>query len=63
MYYVVMIQNDDTCAVYKYADYDSALAAFHNELAYRGDSRGQTLCVIVKGDGTIPNIELWRKAV
>lgn len=62
-YYLVIIQNDETCAVYKYADYDDALAAMHTELAYRGGGRTQTLCLIVKGDSMITNIELWKKAV
>lgn len=60
-YYLAIIQNDETCAIYKYADYDEALAKMHTELAYRGETRTQTLCVIIKGDSTIPNLELWKK--
>lgn len=62
-YYLVIIQNDDTSAVFKYADYDDALAQMHTELAYRGESRTSTLCVILKGDASIANVEYWKKAV
>ena len=60
-YFLAIIQNDETCAVYKYADYDDALAKMHTELAYRGSGRTETLCLIIGGDSTIPNIELWKK--
>ena len=60
-YYLAIIQNDETCAIYKYTDYDEALAKMHTELAYRGSGRTETLCVIIKGDSTIPNLELWKK--
>ena len=59
--YLVIIQNNESCAAFKYDKYDAALAAMHTELAYRGSDRWQTLCLIVKEDGTISNIELWRK--
>lgn len=61
-YYLVIIQNDDTCAIYKYTDYDEALAVMYSELAYRGEGREQTLCFILKGDGSIPKEEYWKKA-
>jgi len=63
-YYLVIIQNNDTCAVFKYTDYDECLSKMHTELAYRGtskDPRNETLCVIIKGDSTIPNLEYWKK--
>lgn len=63
-YYLAIIQNDETCALFKYADYDAALAQMHTELAYRGTEdqpRTQTLCVIIGSDGTIPNLEHWKK--
>ena len=60
-YYLVTVQNDDTCSILKYAKYDDALAAMYSELAYRGEGRTQTMCMIIKGDSTIPKIELWQK--
>ena len=59
-YYLTKIQNDDTCAVFKYSNYDEALAALHSELAYRGNGRTQTLCIIIGGDGSIPKMEYWK---
>ena len=59
-YYLTKIQNDDTCAVFKYSNYDEALAALHSEMAYRGNGRTQTLCIIVGGDGSIPKMEYWK---
>lgn len=60
-YYLAIIQNDETCAIFKYTDYDECLSKMHSELAYRGEGREQTLCVIIKGDSTIPNLEYWKK--
>ena len=60
-YYLAIIQNDDTCAIYKYSDYDEALAKMHSELAYRGSGREETLCVIIKGDSSIPKMDYWKK--
>lgn len=60
-YYLVKIQNDETCGVFRYTSYDDALASMHSELAYRSADRNQTLCVIIKGDSTIPNLEFWKK--
>jgi hypothetical protein len=59
-YYLVIIQNDETCAVYKYASYDEALAALHSEMAYRGNGRTETLCIIIKSDSSIPKMEYWK---
>lgn len=63
-YYLVIIQDNNTCAVFKYTSYDEALSKMHTELAYRGTDkqpRTETLCLIVKSDSTIPNIEYWKK--
>ena len=61
MYYLVIIQNDNACAIYRYEVYDEALSAYHTELAFRGSDRTQTLCMILKGDGTVPNMDMWKK--
>ena len=63
-YYLAIIQNNETCAIFKYEDYDEALSKMHSELAYRGTDkapRTQTLCVIIGSDGTIPHMEYWKK--
>lgn len=61
MYYLTIVQNDSTQAVYSYQDIDSALASFHSELAYRGDGRNKTLCVIIDDKGELIKTELWER--
>ena len=63
MYYLVIIQNDSTQAVYSYETNDMALAAFHSELAYRGEGRNKTVCVILDDNGTLVTREVWKKSV
>lgn len=67
MYYLVILQNpgyDNAAqAVYAYEDFDSALAAFHSELAYRADSRKSTVCVILDSDGFTAKTESWKEPV
>lgn len=60
-WYVVIIQNNSTQAVYPYDSYDAALSAFHNELAYRGDGRTSTVCVILDEQGNTHAKEYWKK--
>ena len=62
MYYLVIVQNGNTQAVYAHTSYDSALATYHNELAYRAEGRTSTLCVILDGYGNTIKQELWRAA-
>lgn len=62
MYYLVIVQNGNTQAVYAHNSYDSALAAYHNELAYRAEGRTSTLCVILDEYGNTIKQELWRAA-
>ena len=47
MYYLAIVQNNNTKALYDYTSYDEALAAFHNELAYRGGGRTSTKCALL----------------
>jgi hypothetical protein len=58
-YYLVMIQNGNTQAIYEKASYDEALSAFHSELAYRAESRKSTMCMIIDGDGNVYKREMW----
>lgn len=50
MYYLVIVQNGNTQAVYAYNSLDNALAAFHSELAYRSADRTSTKCTILNSD-------------
>lgn len=50
MYYVAIVQNDETQALYRYNSYEEALAAYHTELAYRAEGRRSTKCAILDGD-------------
>lgn len=47
MYYLAIVQNDNTQALYKYSSLDEALAAYHTELAYRAEGRTSTKCTIL----------------
>ena len=49
-FYLVIVQNKTTQAVYKYDTYDEALVAYHTELAYRSNQRTSTQCVILDSD-------------
>lgn len=50
MYYLAIVQNDTTNALYSYSTYEEALAAYHTELAYRAETRKSTKCAILDGD-------------
>ena len=50
MYYLAIIQNDSVATLYSYETYEAALAAFHSELAYRGEGRTSTKCAILNAD-------------
>ena len=61
MFYLVIIQNDASQAVYKYDTLDAALAAFHAEMAYRADGRNSTVCVILNRIGEVIKREDWTR--
>lgn len=50
MYYLAIVQNDTTNALYSYSTYEAALAAYHTELAYRAEGRTSTKCAILDRD-------------
>lgn len=50
MFYLAIVQNDETQALYRYNTYEEALAAYHTELAYRAEGRRSTKCAILNGD-------------
>ena len=59
MYYLAIVQNGTTQALYAYNTYDAALAAYHSELAYRAEGRTSTLCVILDAYGNTMKQEFW----
>ena len=59
MYYLVILQNNSSQAIYPYNSYDQALSAFHSELAYRNESRTKTVCVIIDSVGNTLKKECW----
>lgn len=59
MFLLVTLQNDSTTVVYKYDDLSAALAAFHAELAYRGEGRTSTMCAILNRAGEVIRKERW----
>lgn len=63
MYYLVIIQNDNTQAVFSYQTMDEALSTFHTELAYRGSGRVSTVCVILDSMGALVKRDSWQKAI
>lgn len=60
-YYLAIIQNNETCSLYAYNTYDEALAAFHTEMAYRGEGRTSTLCIIFNSSGEVLYTETWNR--
>lgn len=60
-YYLAKIQNQETLGLFKFASLDEALAAYHTELAYRGNNRNDTLCVILGENGNTLYKERWQR--
>lgn len=50
MYYTVIIQNDNTQAIFAYTTLNEAKAKYHSELAYRAEGRTSTKCAILTPD-------------
>ena len=47
MYYVLIVQNKTTQAVFRYDNLEAAQAKYHEELAYRAEGRTSTDCAIL----------------
>jgi hypothetical protein len=58
-YYLAIIQNDSSQAIYSYETKDAALAAFHAELAYRAESRMSTKCMLFDSDLVVIRAETY----
>ena len=63
MYYLVIIQNEDTQAIYRHYSLDSTMVAFHTEMAYRAEGRTSTKCVILDSDMYIVRSEVYTAPV
>lgn len=58
-FYLIIVQNDSSQAIYSYESLDDALAAFHSELAYHAEGRNRTLCIIFDSSGECIRKEEW----
>lgn len=59
MYYLAIIQNETTTALYVYRDLDAALSAYHSELAYRSTDRTSTKCLLFDSELRRVNAETY----
>ena len=53
MYAVIVIQNGSIFASATYTDWNDAKARYHQELAYRHESRTSTMCMIIDSEGQV----------
>ena len=59
MYYLLIVQNNSTPAIFGYESYDAVKAAYHTELAYRAEGRTSTKCMILNSDLNVLERESW----
>ena len=50
-WYLIVIQNEEIIQALTYTSWNELLARFHQELAYRHESRHSTLCIILSSSG------------
>lgn len=60
-YYLTIVKDDNICVVDSYDNYDDALSKMHTELGYRGEGRAETTCSIINSEGSLLNLEHWKK--
>lgn len=58
-HYLTKIQNGTTCACFAYDNKSDAMAAYHEELAYRSSDRASTLCIVINESGGIVACEKY----
>ena len=63
MYFLAIIQNSSVASLFPYNTFDEALVAFHTELAYRGEGRTATVCVIMNEFGVVLKSDTWIQKV
>ena len=60
MYYLAIIQNfGESNSLFPFNTFEEALARFHSELAYRHESRTQTVCSILNSEGQVLRNEVY----
>lgn len=60
MYYLAIIQNyGESNTLISFATLDEALCRYHSELAYRADTRLQTVCSILNAEGYVIRNETY----
>ena len=59
MFYLAIVQNGTTNALYSYDSESEALAAYHTELAYRAEGRTSTACAILDSRLHVLRNEIW----
>ncbi len=52
-YFVAIIQNGDIGAMNTYNDKNAAMAAYHQEMAYRHPTRTSTVAVVFNSNGNV----------
>ena len=62
-YYLVIIQNDASQMVTRYDTLSGAESALHAELAYRGEERFSTVCVILDSNGNQVESDNWYRRI
>lgn len=62
-YYLVIIQNNASQAVTRYDTLSDAEGALHAELAYRGEERFSTVCVILNSNGVQVKSDNWYRRI
>lgn len=60
-YYVAIVQNGNTQALFAYDNIDNALEKFHDELRYHAETRNSTLCLLFDQTGYVMRNELWER--
>lgn len=64
MCYLAIIQNYGASnALYPFNTFDEALVRYHGELAYRHESRTQTVCSILNAEGQVLRNETYTAPV
>lgn len=59
MYYLILVQNDSTPAIFSYSSHDEVLARYHTELAYRAEGRTSTRCMILDSNLNVTEKDQW----
>lgn len=50
-WYLIIIQNEEIIQSLTYTNWNELLARFHQELAYRHETRRSTVCIILSSTG------------